>query len=300
MASPPDNTAVVGGSIRLWIEPPFPDETTSSVLDRAAGLYEMDRERLISLLLPGERRWGHTRDWDYPLDHHRRAFAAAIGTSDPQDFGVGLWKSDSFLAPLARAVYCPRCFLTDLAIGRPPHFRWQWAIAFATACHRHRTPLMNWRWMRRFQRRLPREWMARPGLQHVGAYEWLIDDLNMIDLCERDSGSQSPLADVLRLQDRLIDFTGGPAANWERKDVFARWQVSDALRDATIRADKVSEPNASLQRPTFAVPGLFLAMPESDWPRLPRNAMMGFRRQRVVGWRRSVCHYLARTLAKPD
>lgn len=142
--------------------------------------------------------------------------------------------------------------------------------------------------------------MARPGLQYVGHCPWLVEDLDAIDQCERVSGPMSPLADVLRLQEKLIDFSGGPAANWERREAFARWQVSDALRDATIRADKVSEPNASLQRPAFIVPGLFLPMPESDWPRLPRNAMMGFRRQRLVGWRRSVGHYLARTLAKPD
>jgi hypothetical protein len=153
---PSVQSAMEGGSVRLWIDPPYPDETVSSVLDRGAAFYAMDRAVLVDRLLPDFRMYGHTPDWDIPCPEHASTFAHAMGLATDQWPGAKIHQYANMVAPLGRLAYCPLCFVEDLSACRTPHFRWQWSSSYVTMCHVHRGPLFDWRRTRRYQRVLPR------------------------------------------------------------------------------------------------------------------------------------------------
>ena len=130
---------------RLRIGVPQPGESLSSCLDRAASLWGLPRQALISELTHLGR--GALGDPDvFQCSSSRKALAASMGTStdviarhaaNPSRVGV-------LMSPKQRIAYCPLCFQSDLDAGLTPYFRLDWARFFLTHCPTHRSPLFDW------------------------------------------------------------------------------------------------------------------------------------------------------------
>lgn len=285
------------GSIQLWIDPAYPHETTSSLLDRAASFYRLHRDVLVKKVFPGIAWYGHERDWDFISGRHEEQLASALRRSEPESLGVKMRKSEMLLSPLARRGYCPVCFLQDLREGRTPYFRWQWAIAFSVNCHEHKTPLFTWRRMRTRQRVLPWSWTMRPSEALAAEVPWMMEDLIMVDLSkELQVEPGSPLQLVADLESSMVDIAARSHEKWERVPMSRHLSVRDALAGATVVIRAVSsEPRASLCRPGGLNAPLFGGVPRHDWKRKAENAYRGFVRQASVEWRRSIMFDMARS-----
>lgn len=135
--------------MRLLIVPPEPDETITSVLDRAATLYGTTRGELVWEL---KRNWGSLEQdklWtnaDLDVDPPRsliRALARALECSDDLIGDLRLASSKWLLDPASRRAYCEKCFDEDIARTGSVYLRHDWAFSFVTHCRRHKVPLSS-------------------------------------------------------------------------------------------------------------------------------------------------------------
>lgn len=194
------------GPCRLWITPPQPDETTSSVIDRACAFLNTNRERVVDALCGGMTPYHRDADRHFGL---RAAVGRAFGKDE--DDPIGSEVSEEALTPFARVTYCPVCFEADLKARCAPYFRWQWTNSYVTFCHVHGTPLFVWRCVRDQQRVIPRAWAASPGAEHAGDCAWLREDLALVKEASAEmERSGAPLRVVKDLQERLCMFELGP------------------------------------------------------------------------------------------
>lgn len=146
---------------RLHIDPPYPGESMSSVVSRAAQTYAVRHSNLVNELLAGQR-WPAdiTRDMDFnpPISLEKSLQLRVHGWNSP------VKRTNYFhgrkLAPKFRTTYCPLCFEGDLQDGRTPYFRLSWASSWTTFCWIHRCPLMDWTVRSQVQyRKLPDCWV---------------------------------------------------------------------------------------------------------------------------------------------
>lgn len=175
--------------IRLWTEPPQPDETWLSFLSRAAQSCGLTRTELAARLT--ESRIRGYRDWDTSIlraDRERALRAAGIADEE-----AALLRPTRFVPKLSvgsRVAYCPRCAVGDLERRVPPYFRWQWALPTTTFCHVHGTPLLTWppsaksnilRW--------PSAWLrGATASEDFSPRDWLRRDLERQDCVSHEPG----------------------------------------------------------------------------------------------------------------
>lgn len=165
--------------LRLRLDLPLAEETTSSFVDRLASAYGLTRKSLFGLLDPS---WVlPTRCPDLDLDfppNLRTAIASSLGLSE-LELPVTLSEVRHELrAHGDRNTYCPLCFEDDLKAGRTPYFRWRWAQSLVTSCHVHRTPLFIWRSLDQWSMRvLPVSWTAAPSPAHAERCPHFVSDL---------------------------------------------------------------------------------------------------------------------------
>lgn len=133
-----------GKVVRVPISPPAIDETFSSVLDRAAVFWGLDRETMISALVPYEASAAHAAEADSPTPALVSAFAAAIGAPPDLVLSTSIENESSTIAPGFRVAYCPLCWDDDKNAGRDPYFRRVWCAMDAILCAVHRIPLDAW------------------------------------------------------------------------------------------------------------------------------------------------------------
>lgn len=154
--------------LTLRVDPPYPGESLTSFLGRAAQFYRTPYKSLITQLLGGKKLVGKG--------------ALDLDLNPPPALELGLarsvhgWRSPieshkGFHGPVVmsrgRYAYCPRCFKEDLESGRVPYFRIDWTPLFVTTCWRHRSMLMPWYEVSRFGlRRLPASWLYQEGGGH--------------------------------------------------------------------------------------------------------------------------------------
>lgn len=125
---------------RWWIQPPMPDETLRSVVNRAAALYECPSTRLWEYL-----NWGDPQPYeviDSPSLHVLRRMASAIGVHPSELSARRLPNAPWVLAPEADEVYCPLCWADDRDRGEPLWFRRDWRRVLRTRCRVHGFPLL--------------------------------------------------------------------------------------------------------------------------------------------------------------
>lgn len=156
---------MVAIALRLRIDAPYPGESLSSFVGRAAQFYGMTVPSLLNQLMQGEK-WtgGGRRDMDLnpPAALERRLAESVKDWRSPLTSHRGF--HDLTLAPARRHSYCPTCFEEDLGKGRTPYFRNDWMAIFVSTCWQHGTPLFSWEaadssgW-----RRLPKAWLYMPG-----------------------------------------------------------------------------------------------------------------------------------------
>ena len=131
--------------MRFFIDRPQPDESLSSVIERAAAFYHMEPGELgVSLLGPEAWTKNPGRDWDNP----GIAVVSALGSAFDMCM-VELQKhcitdGPAVLRPGQRRSYCPSCIEEDRLAGKSPYFRRSWARVYMTICSKHRCPLLEW------------------------------------------------------------------------------------------------------------------------------------------------------------
>lgn len=128
--------------IRFHITPPRPDESLSSVLDRACGLFNICRAGVIRQMIHV-----NSCDFDAPPQKVCEALASATQTSYEamQRLSVPAERAWMLVKRADRDAYCPLCADEDIASGMVPYFRLDWSRLWVTHCHIHGTPLMQWR-----------------------------------------------------------------------------------------------------------------------------------------------------------
>ncbi len=128
--------------LKLRIDPPYPGESLSSSVDRAASLWSISRTELLRQL--GDSN--STADLDLRPLHARENLARAFGVevSDIDSATAAPGRHGSLVAKALRSAYCPLCFSEDRTAGRVPYFRLCWAVLWVTHCPVHGTPLFEW------------------------------------------------------------------------------------------------------------------------------------------------------------
>ena len=287
------------GVPRLWIAPPYPDETVSSVLDRACAFYCVDRQRLLDSFGQRALLVGYKQDVDrqYATPLVGRVFEGLGG-----DVRAASWIPDNCLPARSRGQYCAHCFAEDLAAGRSPYFRWQWAIPYVTVCQAHGVPLCVWRHMVRHRRVLPRAWVANPSLQDVGLCSWLEHDAEFGSVAVRED-RQALLSAVTRLQGELIpaNFKAGGSYKGHARTLWHRVEELIHVGAALTRNTHLG-PVASHLRPANCIENLFGTPSPKDQPHLSRNTstLRRFEGHPSPSWRRSVLWFVARMLKGGD
>ncbi|MEG3791248.1 TniQ family protein [Lysobacter sp. CCNWLW3] len=150
------------GGLTLRVDPPYEGESLSSVIGRAAQFYGTPLMALLADL--GRPAGSSYRTYDLDFRPHP-LIESCIGDAVPN------WRSPVdghrgfhhwVLGSSHRTSYCVRCFEEDLALGRTPYFRLDWAPVLVTSCWKHRVPLFNWLDVSSGgMRRLPRAWVQQ-------------------------------------------------------------------------------------------------------------------------------------------
>lgn len=147
--------------LRLHIAPPGAGESLSSVVDRAAGLFNVSRLNLTAQL--GR---AHVGDPDFaPYDFLVcLADAMDIPLERLESLCPARTREMQLVRWIDRHAYCPLCMAEDLSQGLVPWFRLDWGRLWMTHCARHGTPLAKWgRVSRVGQRMIPHAFYV-PGM----------------------------------------------------------------------------------------------------------------------------------------
>lgn len=128
--------------MRLILNRPLPDETISSIVDRACSLHNISRSMLLSELCPDVNPVPADLDLDVsPPATLITNLAKALSMRRDDVEALRLSHSAWRLFPKARTVGCIRCLREDFEMKRDPYIRADWTWCFLTHCTRHRYPL---------------------------------------------------------------------------------------------------------------------------------------------------------------
>lgn len=126
--------------IRVAIDGPADDESLSSLLDRSASFWGVDRSAMVAALEFGPA----DDDPDAPSQAALHTLSLVTGFSAAR-LDMHRTASDvCWLFPEQRIGYCPCCWAEDAARGRAPYFRRAWAACTAVACDCHGCLLYAW------------------------------------------------------------------------------------------------------------------------------------------------------------
>lgn len=297
-------------SLCLRVDSPYPGESMSSFLSRAAQFYAMPAPALLKELLQG-RSWSSTerRDLDLaPSPMLLQRLSETVRNWQPlieEPQGFMSWT----LAQRWRHAYCPTCFLEDLAAGRTPYFRNDWIPALVTTCWKHGTPLFDWEMVRSGGWRYwPQTWLHKERVaRDIPAFmQRHLDLLGQLGTPAEpiiDVGSRLAASEALAYLRQLQALVEKPAAvPMPRREPFRtddgafRFIARELVRFVSRYQDQHKElPIATVLGP-----------PEgSDWiAPIPPNAArrrwefteFGIRQTGCIRWRRCYALFTARTL----
>ncbi len=301
--------------LRLRVDSPYPGESMSSFLSRAAQFYAMPVPYLLkSLLGSSKQSVGQRKEVDLESGSvlEGRLSETVRNWRSPAEDHKGFlgWK----LAQQSRAAYCPACFMQDLAEGRTPYFRNDWIPVLVTTCWRHRTPLFDWEmtytggW-----RRWPREWLYGIGSPsehvpafmqgHLGQLDGLISGGEVdVDVGDGILASQA-FAYLGRVQSLMEKPSAAPMPEQAgfRSDLddfrcvvrqlvqLAAWYWADHRELPVATAVSVEGKG-----------GWFSSLPERAVPRSWEYLDAGLRRDACIRWRRHYLMFVVRTLLRMD
>jgi len=137
-------TSVPRKEIRVAIARPAHDETFSSVVDRAAAFWGMDRTGLMGSWMLDEASAAQAADADAPTPDLLSVLAQTIGVDEETMRQTVVDHEDMLVAAAHRIAYCPLCWVEDWEEGRGPYFRRPWCSLAAIKCERHGVPLYPW------------------------------------------------------------------------------------------------------------------------------------------------------------
>lgn len=128
-----------GAGDRWWIPPPGDDESLSSLLSRAAALYERSPERIWASLNQNDLRPTGKVDW--PSTSALRRMAAALGKPPSELLHLRERDAPWHVQSGRRRAYCPMCWNEDLRAGRAIYLRRCWSYLLRNQCPLHNFPL---------------------------------------------------------------------------------------------------------------------------------------------------------------
>lgn len=207
--------------MKLLIPAPRPDETITSVLDRAASLYATTRGELAEELV---RRVTHCRvilegiDLDANPPHElTEALAEALGCTTGTIERLRVPESKWLLDSDRRVAYCPNCFDEDRVSTGSVYMRREWSFSFMTHCPRHKQPLMGSvrpKWKPGLSS--TRDLMSKPRVgrpRHTDSFQLNSSQLYRVLQEERDRFTPA----ILALWQRLCEFEASLLADCLRR-----------------------------------------------------------------------------------
>lgn len=138
------DTPPVASILRFRTDAPHPDESLSSALDRAAGLWGVSRGEILQQI---GYKCRASKEVDGGLAESLLRSMAQAFNMDSTDLAsrvVPKFRLRVLMAPHLRHAYCPLCFEGDWLSGITPYFRRDWARFWATHCRVHASPLFEW------------------------------------------------------------------------------------------------------------------------------------------------------------
>lgn len=302
-------------ALRLRVDSPFPGESMSSFLSRAAQFYSMPVPHLLSCLL-GEHRLSTHERRELDLEPSRTLedlLAAAVRNwrSPAADHkGFLQWN----LAPGSRAAYCPTCFIEDLQVGRTPYFRNDWIPLLVTTCWHHETPLFDWEFRYgKGWRRWPREWLYGFGNpdEHVPSFMQLhlrqLEELRAGPDGNADVGDGISLSQALLYLNRLQGLVEKPsAAPMPERPGFRsdlgelRSMVRRLVQLAAWYQVEYREPPLATALAKEGEGSWFGSVPDQAMPRHRKYLDSGLRQDGCIRWRRQYLIFVVRTLLRME
>lgn len=302
-------------ALRLRIDAPYPGESLSSFVGRAAQFYSMPVPLLLNQLMQGEKWTGGGRrdiDLNPPAVLERRLAESVRDWRSPLTSHQGF--HDLTLAPARRHSYCPACFEEDLGTGRTPYFRNDWMAIFVSTCWQHGTPLFSWEavdssgW-----RRLPKAWLYVPGDGKLAeaistAPPFFQRHREQLQTLSRSGSNEIDcdlrLAEAMGylegLQHAIEKPSGGALPQFplgQDPKGLVRALAHNVLRDAARDLRGLHErPIASIACPRGAT-DWFEPAPLHAAKRAWKYTSDGLRQTKTLGWRRTYLLFAARTLA---
>lgn len=131
--------SLVDATTRWWVQPPRPDESLRSLLNRAAAVYECSPGMLWdSLNADDSRPWG---DVDAPSCAALLRISNAVGVPVARLHLHRLPDAPWLMVSEERRSYCPKCWNLDLDQDYPCAIQRGWSRVLQTTCPIHRFPL---------------------------------------------------------------------------------------------------------------------------------------------------------------
>jgi hypothetical protein len=177
--------------IRVAIAPPADDETFSSVVDRAATFWGMERTGLMGSWMLNEASEAQAAEADAPTPDLLSVLAKTIGLEEETMRRTVVDHDETLVAAAHRVAYCPLCWVEDSEEGRGPYFRRSWCSLAAIGCERHGVPLYPWRRNSRGDRSPP------PTQQSTGLHKETWRQSVNHALQWRDASDNQPLRNLL-------------------------------------------------------------------------------------------------------
>lgn len=301
-------------ALRLRIDSPYPGESISSVVERAAQFYGMPVPALMNQIMADEVWSSRSRrdlDMNPPRALERRLSECIPGWRvSSSDHAVFMkWT----LAQRSRHAYCARCFEEDLAAGRTPYFRYDWIAAMTTFCWVHQAPIFDWEAVDcSGRRRLPKSWIYRldhgrcemPGFmrRHIALLEWLKSDAGSVVIAG-DISLAGAMQSLWQLQCLIEKPSAAPMPErgpfQNDLDKF-RHAAGLIVRFATRHEDRHREPPLACSARPEGLNAWFGPLPNCAQRREWKFSDQGIRQTGGVAWRRSYLLFTARTLAGCD
>lgn len=193
----------------------MPDESISSLVDRQANLWGVNRSSLVLGITHGGIGMAALGDLDVRsrlmfLDTY--AEKTGIGRDALEEHCGD--RSDPLLDLKDRDAYCPMCFFDDACNGYTPYFRLDWSRVFLTHCRVHQCPFFKWPHVSKDgTRKLPHEWFMGKGPE-IASLPQLANDLRLArayayDVRPERAPSREAWACLKRFESSLFDVGAG-------------------------------------------------------------------------------------------
>lgn len=231
-----------GRGLKLLLEPPYPQEQLSSIVERSCRAYGISLESFAvqARAAIGDASHDVYLDWDCPPPAVLEMLVWADDFSGPQLADHVIYDSPAWLSPGNREQACLLCLAEDEDVGREPYYRVSWALVSSTFCTIHLCPFVRWRSASRF--------MANKFVTYSNAFE----QIALTSVRNQRGWAGKALADRLRAwEGTLTDALRGIKRLSDITDDLLRIQLDFAIamgtlpsgRNGTLPSGRISVAN---------------------------------------------------------